>query len=563
MSAEIPGLRAMRVGMSGQHLGRPGTPASLREHLGAMRANDVVQAAAKILIWMEEPGRDALGAAQRELAEGLFPEHITIELLRALDAGGDAGGFDALFYPGQLLTLQKLALRVSQVGPPTSFDDGALVWRFVLAAAQVGEVRDQLVNAEAEVADELGGAMYAIRASELNHFHLPQTVAGRAYRLWLDARLPWPDRLESPEDYCRRRFGVGVREFVAIAAAPPVGRLSIDLAEPGDVPFSPEAYFAECSVQSATAAEVLEALTYRAERDFDAVEQAEMYWSFLDLADRPLMPCGDGLVVPCSLRYSLERATTGLFWMMHAAGAGNVGPFTTHFGRLFEDYCLRCAEGLRSPSTVVSGEVEYGTAASGRRSADILVSTAQDRGTTARVFIECRAGRPSSAVFTHGSREAFSLYIVDLIKKLVQLDRSITDHLRGSYAIPGDIGGADDSYLPMLVVDVPFHWTFLLKSILDRELCCLQLFRDPRVALPIVCSIEEFEATVAACERGANLADLLGGYLATDRMDPLHQYVYDRTGPLRPPAFTQSGWDAWQADVRSVLFGGPATLRPT
>ena len=50
MRDEIPGLRAMRVGMSGQHFGQQGTPASLREHLSAMRASDVVQAAAKILI---------------------------------------------------------------------------------------------------------------------------------------------------------------------------------------------------------------------------------------------------------------------------------------------------------------------------------------------------------------------------------------------------------------------------------------------------------------------------------------------------------------------------------
>jgi hypothetical protein len=57
-----------------------------------------------------------------------------------------------------------------------------------------------------------------------------------------------------------------------------------------------------------------------------------------------------------------------------------------------------------------------------------------------------------------------------------------------------------------------------------------------------------------ASEAGADLAGLLRGYLATDRMDPL-RYVYERTGPLRPPAFTMAGWREWQEGVRAVLFG--------
>ncbi len=94
-------MRAMRVGMSGAHLGEPGTTAAVCANLGALRAADVVQSAAKILVWMEEPGRDALGEGQRELANALFPAQIATRLNRALDDGSDHGGFDALFYPGQ------------------------------------------------------------------------------------------------------------------------------------------------------------------------------------------------------------------------------------------------------------------------------------------------------------------------------------------------------------------------------------------------------------------------------------------------------------------------------
>src|SRR4051794_18704571 len=102
MSSGVPGLQAIRVPITGAHLGEPGTPARLAANLGQLRAADVVQAASKILIWMEEPGRDALGDGQRELANALFPEKFATKLIQALDAGIDHGGFDAIFYPGQL-----------------------------------------------------------------------------------------------------------------------------------------------------------------------------------------------------------------------------------------------------------------------------------------------------------------------------------------------------------------------------------------------------------------------------------------------------------------------------
>src|SRR6266496_4101653 len=201
--------------------------------------------------------------------------------------------------------------------------------------------------------------------------------------------------------------------------------------------------------------------------------------------------------------------------MMHASHAGGVGPLTAHFGRLFENYCVGVAEGLDSSTTIVCGEIEYGPARSRRKSADVLISTVSGRG-PARVFVECRAGRPSSAMFRTGSREAFRRYVSDLVEKLRQLDRSIRDHQAGLFAIPGDVAGANDSYLPMLIVDVPFHWTFTFRNVVDDEIRRRSLFRDPRVAKPIVCSIDELESLVAASEAGADFADLLRGYLATD-----------------------------------------------
>jgi hypothetical protein len=548
----VPGMRTMRVNVMGAHLGELGTPATLRDHLGRTRAADVAQAAAKILIWMEEPGRDAFGDGQQELIEALFPPDVAAGLLRLRAEGGDRGGFDVMFHPGQLLALQKLAPSAAQAGSPTSFDGGR-VGDFVLAAGQIGDVRDSRTPVGVDDMDEIDTAIHAFRASELDKVIYPMTAAGRAHQLWLGSTVPWPSTVEHPDEFCRRTFGVSLRRFVAIAAAPALGRLSIDLSDPGSVPFNPRAYFSKTNIDGATASRVLGSLTY-IPPSAGCEELPETYWCFFDLAARPLVPCGSDIIVPCSLRYSLERSTTGIFWMLHSATPGAAGELTTHFGRMFEQYCLAAAVPLTSPTLTVRGELEYGPARSRRKTCDVLITAAPPNGSRARVFVECRAGRPPRPVFAEGSRDAFKGYLRDITEKLRQLDRVIRDHVAGAFTIPDDLAGGHDAYLPLLVVDTPFHWTFLLKNILDQAIARDGLFQDPRVSKPIVCSIDEYESLLHACERGADLATTLRAYLADDRMDPLEHFVYKQAGPLRPPTFTEDGWESFKTLVIEELF---------
>jgi hypothetical protein len=328
------------------------------------------------------------------------------------------------------------------------------------------------------------------------------------------------------------------------------------LNDPSAVPFNPDLIFTESSFSPAIARRVLQQLTYRsADVGPEPLEAPGTYWSFFDLADRPLVPCGEGLLAPCSLRHGLERPTTGIFWMLHHDLAGSVGHLTAHFGRMFEHYCLQLTKGIEESESVrVSGELEYGRKSARRRTADVLVSTAELSHPPTRIIIECRAGRPPASVFSRASRSAFTQYIADLVGKLRQLDRVIRDHQAGAFALPGDLAGRNDAYIPLLIVDRPFQWSVALRNVLDKEVRRHGYFRDPRVSPPIVCSVKEFEHLVRACEEGVALSELLRDYLASDRADPLEVTIHDRVGRLRVPAYTRQGWDAFAQLVTSELF---------
>lgn len=547
-----PGLRSLKIEAGGQALGEYGTAETLADHLGRLRSADVIQSAAKLLHWLEASDRDWLGAAQRELAASL-PEPFASRVLGGLDAGGAGGGFDAIVHPAQLLALMKLAPRLCVPGPPSSFDDGNLYPHFLLALLQVNDVR-QLVLGDNPIQNDMGAAIYAVRGAEVGAMVSPTVTAGRAFHLWLDSRLPWPAHIEDPNSFAERTLGVELATFVAATAAPAIARSSVDLEHPGEMPFDPATYFRETRIDVDIAVGLLDYLTYQVPGGaFDITDQVN-YWSFIDFAARPLLRCGQRILVPCSFRYGLERATTGLFWMLHGAVQGEVEPLTTHFGRMFEDYCLRVAERLCSDLVTVAGEISYSREKNKVLSSDVIITAGSVDRAPARVFVECRAGRPSSRVFAKGDVEAFSDYVDDLLGKLDQLDRVIRDHIDGAFGIDGDLAGPNDAYVPMLVVDKPFRWSLALRRILDAGIARGNFFRDHRVTKPIVCDVEAFDHLVHACEEGADLLDLLRSYLASDRRESLESHIDDAMGELRPSSFTLDGSNQMHELVMSTLF---------
>lgn len=547
----------MAVGVGGHHLGAEvGTVESVRYAIRSLSSVDVVQAAARLSITLEQSDRGSAVDSQRALAREIFPEEIAAAVEADLEAGHQGGKYDALFFPGQLMAMERLALAMGADGPGTSFENGDKVMAFVLAAAQVNDVRDALAAPDPDSWDVLDMAMYAMRAAEINKTVSPVMAGGRAYRLWLTPTTAWPKDLESADDYCSRTFSVTVREFAAIALAPALLLLDQKISDHTGL-FNPETYFSETTVDSEKALLVLEALTFVCERG-DVSGDQETYWCFYDFADRPFLPCGDGLLIPASLRYAVERATTGLFWMLHAASKGDAGELTSHFGRMFESYCVEATSRLASDQLAVSGDVEYGPRRARKKSSDVLICiNTGDR--VARVFVECRAGRPPRAVFETGDRAAFTAYVDDLKRKLRQLHRSIADHSAGAFAIEGDPISGPAPYLPLLVVDEPFQWSLPLRVILDEFIAKEKLFSAKNVAPPSVCSITEFEYLVSAAERSLLPIEIaLGTLVASGREVSISSLVFELTGPLFASSYAQDGWTEFAEVARQVLFGGPS-----
>lgn len=532
------------VHLTGETLGVPGTPGSLRDLLGDLPAASVVQSAAKIVHHLERPGQYLDRDAQLELLE-LFPQAAHETLREMLTAGSDRGGVDVLFHRQQMLTLQKAALAAGAGGPAKSLDP-AMTLKFIEAAAQVNDITDSYTSAWMKAAHNLpvrDTALWKLRNVTMNRNVVYATEAGRAQRLWADTRVSWPDAVEHPEDYAQRRFGCSLDMALAIIGTPAFTALLASAEqEPAKATFEPAGLFSRSAVDGATAGAVLQAVTYQP-GDPSILDEQATYYGWADVAARPCMPAGGALLTASSPAMVFVRATTGVYWMLHAelAGSRELHPLTEHYGRMFEDYVLRLAELITSDNLLVSGEVTYGSPE--RKSSDVLICQLGPEW-PARVFVEASTTRPKQPVFETGDIVAFESYLTGLTEKLGQLDRSITDHMTGRFAIDGDPLTGDPAYLPVLVVDEPFAWSPELRDLIDSRVATAGLFRQQVAAKPVVCSVGEWEAMIHHMERGGDLVDILRRYLARGRDVPLelHLASLSADGGINAPEYVRNGF---------------------
>ena len=340
-------------------------------------------------------------------------------------------------------------------------------------------------------------AIFFLRNAEANRLVFYRSAAGRAYRMWIESALPWPEDIEHPDDFCARKFGTSMRRFMAICLAPAYARVDSVHPSPEEAVFDPEAYFERSELDPELCARVLSELTYTDRLPASIVDDQATYWAFADMAATPYLKSSATTLVPCSVTRVFERGTTGVFWLLHASLSGKqerLNRLTSHFGHMFERYCLELAVESARTGTEVEGEIEYERAGSRGlvRSSDVLVSSLGKKAPS-RAFFECSAIRPTQGLYTEASLDAFRKYVENLIRKLEQLDRTIRDHLDGAFALGRDLAGSNDTYIPVLVVDEPFQWTNHLRNVIESRLAEKGLFTHVNVARPIICDIGEYE----------------------------------------------------------------------
>lgn len=534
-----PAMRNMSIFLDGPALtGEEGTPQKLEAALSNLVASDVVQTASKILMSMESLAAKGVLGRQEEFVE-LFPPPLRRRILEQMAAA--PGGQAALFYPQQLVALQRLAIVTSKPGPPTSFASGDQWEDFLRVCAWVGDVSTQLSGFTGhDDVDRRTIATWALRVGEANRLTFYRGAAGRAYQMWMNSDASWPEGLETVDEFCLRQFGLTYAAFVAIALAPAFARVNLRRPTPPDAIFVPEVYMATTRFDKEQVARVFAQLTYVAEHL--RADDPATYWAFAELADRPYLPAPDPNLAASSVRFAFERATTSTFWMLHRAHAGSVGDFTTHFGAVFEDYCLRLAQSVGRADCVVRPELEYrDRKGNWVKTSDVLISEG-GRCSPATTFVECRAVRPKRPLFEEGSLEAFDRYLEDLVGKLRQLDRVIGDYLERRFEVPDQIATGSDAIIPLLVVDQPFQWSPALRSLIEDAVKRNGWFRSPQVAFPIVCSISEYESLLHRVEQGEYLAEIGRAYISSGQTMPLEQFLFDTRGELEVPEMVNEGF---------------------
>lgn len=522
-------IDTMGVSLSARdHLKIETSLAGVRDDLSTLPTADIVQTAAKMLYFMEATSSPGIADLQTSFLNLVPAEHQPV-----------VGAFlseqtnNVVFHPQQLYALIRMGLASGQPEAPRSFANEGDSLAFFRAACGVTDliadysafpVPTGLAGTSSLPARPL--AIFFIRSAVLSRRTFFKARSGRAYLMWFDCRIPWPETALDPDGFCDRAFGCSHRRFTSIALAPALARVNYTPeTSPDAAVFDPTSYYKNTNVSRSESETILDSLGFVPD-DPGVFETPAPYWDFRAFAQRPFVPAGSGLLMPAGAGNAVTAATTGIFWSMHSvlSEAGEVHQLTDHYGRIFEDYAVRLFESIESDGRLVSGEIKYGTKAANKRSSDVLVVEYSDN--PVRVFVETSTIRPRSELFTDGSVDALDAYVERIVDKLKQLNSVINDHIDQRFEIHGDALETAGAYVPLCVIDEPFFWTPSLWSLLQDQILQASLFSPQNVTRPIVCDINDLERIIDVVEGGASLRDVLIGYmLEADYRVPIEQYL--------------------------------------
>jgi hypothetical protein len=419
---------------------------------------------------------------QRKQQAGAVTELLAPELVDHARQLILEGRRDVLLHEEQLLTVARLAILHGQQGPAVVIDAGrkALIGELLLGINEL-IVLDESGKAEA---DDLAIMMALRRLAGVTNDQ-PRYAIPRWYDLLVTRSRSYagePPKLDLDTTF-RSATGLTIEEYLGFAFAY-VGPFT-DMATVQDLAkknFAGVAAAFEKQFEDKALATRVQSLFTGSIDDFkgtlapvgDLARQ-----SILPFKERPLVRLADGAVIPLSIRLTMEKVATGVYWALHdhyrrTDPDSGVRTFTKYVGQLHQAYVSSVLQRTYSPPYA-------GTARFADEQAVIDASPNAPGGQKppfdgalieedSLVLIEI--GTP---VFSLRAAEAadLELYRAEIEKfkqKARQLEQAISGIANGSWVVPGLELQRVRHIMPVLVLLHPFVSVLPIMEALEGQI---------------------------------------------------------------------------------------------
>jgi hypothetical protein len=520
-------------------------------------------------------GNRPIGAEeQRKQQAGDVGELLAPELVDHARELILTGRRDVLLHEEQLLAVARLAILHGQQGPAVGIDAGrkALISELLLGVNEL-LVLDQSGKAEA---DELA-VMLALRRLA----GVTNDQARYAIPRWFDLLVTRsrsysaePPKLDLDAAF-REAISLTIDEYLGFAFAY-VGPFT-DMATVQDLAkknFIGVAAAFEKQFKDPALASKAQSLFTGSVDDFKAMlpttaDLARV--SLLPFKERPLVRLGDGAVIPMSIRLTIQKVATGVYWTLHdyyrrTDPQNGVRTFTKYVGQLHQGYVSWVLR--RTYSSPYAGTARFAD-----EQAVIEASPSAPKGQKppfdaaliegdSLVLIEI--GTP---VFSLRAAEAadLELYRVEIEKfkqKARQLEEAISGVANGTWVVPGLELQRVRHIMPVLVLLHPFVTVPPIMATLEGQIHIgLRAFGTKLAAAevhsPQVLSDEEIEMLEPFLVDGTlNLPELFRKKLSASdsKVAPMKTFLLNFLGVTeRTNKHMEPLWKAFTEAIKKVL----------
>jgi hypothetical protein len=304
----------------------------------------------------------------------------------------------------------------------------------------------------------------------------------------------------------------------------------------------------------------------------EGTSSAHIAWDRAPFEQHPFLRQAGGRLQLISPRALVSWFTDGLYYRgldcadrrphpkpkKAAKGRTRVLGYTSLVGRLAEVYVYRLAVDAHSTQLAagaveVESEREYYVDGQEKLSSDLYVVQPPEV-----VAFEVFSGRMPRSARVTGDAEVMDKAITKMVvSKLNELQNAIGDLLEGHIPLPGLVTAPTRRVWPVVLLTghgllaTPILWGLV------RDRLKPGAFSDPRVALPTLCDLDDFESLLALVEEGATLTDLLAELHASPFAElPPRNWLSEREPDrILRPRFVVERYKEAGRNMRVQLFG--------